>query len=122
MSQALDAFYPKRVLLEESRELKEKAEGKRAQAQFNVDQVLEARKRFEAEERGAKAKAELIYQHYARVEEVLSVMKKAVSKGMEKKEVMYKVKLAEEKGLIPQGMVKSVDPKKKKLILNLKKE
>jgi len=120
LSEALDGFYSKHILLEDSRELKEAAEAKVSKVQANLDRVLKAKEEFEATDKVSKEKADLIYQHYAEIEEVVKVMKKALDLKMDKKDIMYKMKLAGEKGLIPKDFVKDVDLKKKKLILNIK--
>jgi predicted ribosome quality control (RQC) complex YloA/Tae2 family protein len=120
LSEALDGFYSKHILLEKSRENQAVAEAKVSKVQANLDQVLEAMKKFEETDKSAKEKADLIYAHYSAIEEVVGVMKKAVSLKMQKKDIMYKMKLAGEKGLIPKDFVKDVDLKKKKLILNIK--
>lgn len=119
LNQALDEILSQPLLKAEAKEAREKIEAEISQLEFNLKQVLEAEKKLKKQALEQKKKAEWIYAHYPQLQELMESLRKALKQKLSQKEVMYKLHLAEEKKLVPKGLVEKIDLKKKKLYLKI---
>jgi len=78
-----------------------------------------ARKKFMGQIDGNRKAAELIYENYTQIEELLAAMRQAISKGLGEKEIMAAFSAAASKGNRTAALVKKVDLKTKIIELEL---
>ncbi len=120
LNEATDDFYSKEFLQKGEMATLEEKEKEISKLQFNLEQLNEAKKRFEKQVRGNKRKAELIYSHFDELQELINSLKQAEAKGAGKKDVMYKLKTAAEKGNKAAKLFSDLDLKRKELTVELK--
>lgn len=119
MSEAFDEFVSKEFAIAEATEQKKGTDQKKARLEYSRQEQEAAKLRIEQEAVESRRKAELIYENYAEISELFSALKKAVEKKENKKDIMYKIKIAGEKGNKAARLLVDFDPKTKRLVLDL---
>ncbi len=118
LSEALDETISPHILSPET----EKETGLRSRSErlgHSIDSQEKALERLEAEASECQKKAELILSMQPKVQEMLSAFNSGFEKKLSEAELMEKIVLAEKKGLLPKGIVLSVDRHSRKVILEL---
>ena len=78
---------------------------------------MKAKERFEAQIEENRKRSELIYSHYNDLEEIVKAVKALSGKGLNEKEIMYKIKSVAGKNRVAAENLQSVDLKKKQITL-----
>ncbi|MCR4368352.1 MAG: NFACT family protein [archaeon] len=95
------------------------AEKEVSKLEFHAKAQGEARNKFEKQSQEAQKKAELIYEHYAELEELKNAIFLGVKAGAKEKEIMYKIHSAASKGNRAARLLVSIDLAKKKFTAEL---
>ncbi|MBS3059793.1 MAG: NFACT family protein [Candidatus Diapherotrites archaeon] len=85
--------------------------------EVNFREQLKAKERFEAQIEENRKRSELIYSHYNDLEEIVKAVKALSGKGLNEKEIMYKIKSVAGKNRVAAENLQSVDLKKKQITL-----
>lgn len=118
LSEALDETISRHILSPET----EKEQTSRSRSErlgHSISSQEKAFERLEAEALECQKKAELILSMQPRIQELLSALNSGFEKKLSEAELMAKFALAEKKGLLPKGMVLSLDRHSRKVILEL---
>jgi predicted ribosome quality control (RQC) complex YloA/Tae2 family protein len=113
----LDDFYAR----ESARAPQEEAAVKEKQGRIGASIKAQLKKKEEFGKRVAESreKAELIYGNFPLLEEAVQAVKAAVRKKYTQKEIMYKLKKAASEGSKSASLIKDVDLKDKRIVVEL---
>jgi predicted ribosome quality control (RQC) complex YloA/Tae2 family protein len=120
INSVLDEFY-KKELTENKEILKEKKlkEKELNKVEASIKQQIKAKEKFEKEINENKKKAELIYENYQEIEEIIKAVNSAVKKGLKEKEIISKFQEAEKKGNLTAKKIKGINLNKKEIEIEL---
>ncbi|MBN2126827.1 MAG: NFACT family protein [Candidatus Diapherotrites archaeon] len=120
INSALDELYRNELegnpKLETEKKEKQKSLNK---IEASIKQQMQAKDKFLEEIKKNQEKAEMIYQNYTEIEEIINAINSAVKKGLREKEIMQTFKEAGEKGNKTASMIKSIDLKKKEVEIEI---
>ncbi len=120
INEELDEFYKKEIS-EDKKIIKEKKtrEKELNKIETSIKQQLKSKQKFEKQIIENKQKAELIYQNYQEIEEIIKAVKTAVKKGLREKEIMQKFKQASEQGNKTAKKIKKINLKTKEIEIEI---
>lgn len=119
LNEAIDDFYSKEFLQKGKRAEEREKEKELSRLEYNLGQLIEAKNRFEKQAKENRQNAELIYSHFNELQQLIDALKQAGAKGDDKSRIMYKLKIAAEKGNKAAELFSSFDLKRKELIVEL---
>ncbi len=119
LSEALDENSAGALLSKDQKQVNSEQEKKKARLQYSQKEQLKAKERLEKDAVENKKKAELVYANFVGIKELVGAINSAIGKKLDKKDIMYKIKIAGEKGNQSAKLLVDFDPKTKKLVLDL---
>jgi len=119
LNEAMDEHFSESLSERKLEPVKAEKEKQIKRTEFSLKQQLQAKEKFEKSVDESKKKAELIYENYSELQELVDAINSAISKGAKEKEIMYKMDLAAKKGNKAAKLFSSIDLKKKELVVEL---
>jgi len=115
----MDDFYMPEFADSEKFKAETRKEKGIARLKASIDKQIMTKEQLEKKAEDNKRKAELIYDNFACLQELESAVKEALAKKYDRKEIMYKLEEAASKGSKSASLIKDLDLKGKKIVVEL---
>ena len=119
LNEAFDETYSKTLLTEKASEEQSKQGKKKSKIEFNLSEQIKAKEKFEKIEKEAKEMGENIYNNLIQVQNAMNLVEKGIKEKKTEEEIMYRLNLASEQGILEKNFVQKIDLKERKIYLNI---
>ena len=119
LMQAMDNFYMPEFADSEKRKAETRKEKGITGLKASIDKQVRTKEQLEKKVEDNKRKAELIYENFTALQELESAVKAALEKKYARKEIMYKLEEAASQGSRSASLIKDIDLKGKKIVVEL---
>jgi len=119
LNTAADGIFSKEFLLRSRKDEGEKTSKEKAKTEYYLNEQIMAKEHMRQKIEKGKIAAELIYANFPELQELIAAIKSAERRKLPKKQIMYKLKSAGDKGSRAAKLLVEYDPKHKEIVVEL---